>query len=440
MDIRNLTHRWSGAAVAPFLIAAACALCAHAQDRLSAAKLDYWRGLAASHDDSEEQFAEDEGVIQAALLNQPPALSQPAAPAQPAPRRGTVGARQSGVRLASVPNMFGDLAMTTATAFFFSQREDSFVSSIDIPTSQSIRSAKIAENDTPIPVDRIFFNYNHFHNLFEVRELELFSGTPPIIRQEPLDRFTVGFEKTFFDGLASVELRMPFNGTYDTQLENSGIDGGNVGNLAVVLKGLMYDDGMTAVGAGVALSTPTGSDTDVRFGGATLRFNNEALHVLPYIGFIHAPGDPSWGWNDGLFLTGFAQLDLAASGNTIDGIPEFGDPFVLGTLTEQNLLYLDLGAGYWFFRDPYAPRWTGVALVGEFHYTTAIQDADLVGNPLTVAIGNPANRFDIVNGTLGLQFLMFEASSLRVAGVFPLGDEDHRFFDAEFQVQFNRRF
>jgi hypothetical protein len=46
-----------------------------------------------------------------------------------------------------------------------------------------------------------------------------------------------------------------------------------------------------------------------------------------------------------------------------------------------------------------------------------------------------------VNGTVGLQLLLFDASSLRVAGVFPLGDRpDQRFFDAEVQVQFNRRF
>jgi hypothetical protein len=31
-------------------------------------------------------------------------------------------------------------------------------------------------------------------------------------------------------------------------------------------------------------------------------------------------------------------------------------------------------------------------------------------------------------------------ANLRVAGVFPLGDEDRRFFDSEVQVQFNHRY
>jgi len=46
----------------------------------------------------------------------------------------------------------------------------------------------------------------------------------------------------------------------------------------------------------------------------------------------------------------------------------------------------------------------------------------------------------VLNGTVGVQFLLFDASSLRVAGVFPLGGEDRRLFDSEVQVQFNRRF
>jgi len=40
-----------------------------------------------------------------------------------------------------------------------------------------------------------------------------------------------------------------------------------------------------------------------------------------------------------------------------------------------------------------------------------------------------------------VQALMFDASSLRVGGVFPMGSRpDQRMFDAELQVQFNRRF
>jgi hypothetical protein len=95
------------------------------------------------------------------------------------------------------------------------------------------------------------------------------------------------------------------------------------------------------------------------------------------------------------------------------------------------------------YRNPYAERLTGVAAITELHYTTTLQDADRIAgqvNTTTLALNATGNRFDVLNGTVGLQFLLFDASSLRVAGVFPIGNEDRRLFDSEVQVQFNRRF
>ena len=87
--------------------------------------------------------------------------------------------------------------------------------------------------------------------------------------------------------------------------------------------------------------------------------------------------------------------------------------------------------GYWLYRDPEAPRLTGLAVVGEMHYVTSVQDADFVGgispvpgfpgSTATALIGNPDNRFDVVNATIGIQALLFEASSLRVAGAYARG-------------------
>jgi hypothetical protein len=237
---------------------------------------------------------------------------------------------------------------------------------------------------------------------------------------------------------------MPFNGTFDEQLQTVGVDGGNIGNLALVFKSLVYSDEALAIGAGLGIDTPTGKDVITRIDRAHLRFNNQALHLLPYIGFLYAPGDPTWGWNNGLFLTGFAQIDITTDGNAVNLIPPSGaGTLPLGKFTEQNLGFLDLGLGYWLYRNPYAERLTGLAVVSELHYTTSLQDSDVLafsagGADLTIA--GRGNRFDVLNGTIGVQMLMFEVSSLRVAGVFPLREEDQRFFDSEIQVQFNRRF
>jgi hypothetical protein len=199
-----------------------------------------------------------------------------------------------------------------------------------------------------------------------------------------------------------------------------------------------------AVGAGMAIDTPTGNDVVARLGPDRVRIRNEAVYLLPYIGFNYAPGDPRWGWGDGLFVTGVMQFIVATNGNTIE--LEFGPTTEeLGKYNDRTLMLLDLSAGYWLYRDPDAQRWTGLAVVGELHYTTSVQESDFAGGefPLTsFALGSPeGNRLDILNFTIGIQALLFDLSSFRVAGAFPLGSgPDERMFDSEVQFQFNRQF
>jgi hypothetical protein len=400
--------------------------------------------------ESEGDELADNEVEQATWLQQQPTLSTPGPQAQPS-RRSTSGSRQANVGLASVPNMFGDLGGATST--FILQKGPSpvggpsrSVGTFSLPIAGGgSRIGKISENDSPIPRDRIFFSYNHFQNVFQISETPLAPPGPTQIRQEPIDRYTLGFEKTFFEGWTSVEVRMPFTGSIDAQLPTFGYSStGNVGNLTVVLKKLVYMDYSTAVGAGVAIETPTGTDTFSRIDGTRLQFRNDATHLLPYIGFNWSPGDPRWGWGSGLFFSGFAQIDINTNGNRIDVVDQNNMPRgTLGTLTDQNLGFLDLAAGYWLYRDPDAPRLTGLAAITELHYTTTLQDVDRINGTVagnTIAINSTGNRFDILNGTIGVQALLFDASSLRVAGVFPMGNDDRRLFDSELQVQFNRRF
>jgi hypothetical protein len=361
-------------------------------------------------------------------------------------RRAATASRLASTSLASVPNMFGDLPLSTAIVVVpgIDGQRDIFFSQFSLPLNSAGRSGKLSENDSPIPQDRVFFNYNHFHNVFQLNETPLTTTGATVLRQEPLDRYTLGGEKTFLDGWTSIEVRMPFNGIPDPQLQTVGVEADSIGNLTVVLKALLSMSDTTAVGAGMAIATPTGSDTFIRLGTTNVRFQNESTHLLPYIGFVWAPGDPRWGWSDGLFLTGYAQMDIAASSNSVDVVGPGGVAIApVGQLTDQNLGFLDIGAGYWLFRDPDAPRLTGVAVVSELHYTTSLTDADEfvgIGNDALFAINNTDRRFDVLNGTIGVQALLFEATSMRVAGVFPLGDEDRRLFDSEMQFQLNRRF
>lgn len=67
------------------------------------------------------------------------------------------------------------------------------------PPFPSAGGFKIAENESPRPQDRIFFNNNFFDNI---------NNTNTDIAS--VQRQTIGFEKTFLDGDASVGVRVPF--------------------------------------------------------------------------------------------------------------------------------------------------------------------------------------------------------------------------------------
>jgi len=375
----------------------------------------------------------DDQVAPAALF-QPPALSQSTDPVRsPAPSR-SLASRQ---RLASVPNMFGDFGMTVAVVQFVSPQGVAR-GAFSVPGAGGSRRVKIGENNSPIPTDRAFFMYNHFHNAYQFQEINFTSFPPTLIqRQNPIDRFTLGVEKTFFDGDWSVEVRLPIVASLAVQGETFAVEGGNWGNLAVIVKRLLYADDNVALAAGLGIDAPTGSDFESQFGGSTLRFENDALHLLPYVGVVVDPGY-------GLFLMGYMQIDIATAGNDVLFGPQGSAGQSVGRFNEQNLMYFDVGGGYWLYENPYGECVTGVAALLEFHYTTAIQDTDEIafGQQFTNAfITTPGNRFDVVNVSAGVNVAFGEWSNLRVAGVFPLGDDfDQRFFDAEVQVQYNQRF
>ena len=362
-----------------------------------------------------------------------------AAPATRSPttrRVGPTGSRQANIRLASVPNMFGDIGMSSGQILVPRTPDPNGLGgsngSFSIPGAGGSRRVKIGENNVSLPTDRVYVMYNHFHNVFQITEQSGFG--PPIQSQAHVDKYTFGFEKTFFDELWSVELRQAFNSSFDYNGAGFGVDGGNVGNMAIILKNLLYIDDNTAVAGGVAFDLPTGNDVDVNVNGLLLDFQNDALHILPWVGFANNM--------DPFYVTGFAQLDIAANGNEIQAT-QFGNR-TIGTYNEQNLLYLDMAVGRFLYQNPYAERLTSIALQGELHYTTTIQDTDVVSatiNGQPFAYANAFNRQDIVNGTVALQFQLGLLSTFRVAAVAPLSEAiDERVFDAEVQAQYNRRF
>jgi len=292
---------------------------------------------------------------------------------------------------------------------------------------------KVAENNKALPMNRCYFMYNHFHNALDA---DADISTPGSERSFSADRFTVGLERTFLDDLWSVDVRMPFAATQRIDSGSLAIEGGSVGNLQVTLKRLLASGEYGALAAGLAIDAPTGADVNGQFLTTNFTVHNEALHLAPYIGFLRVP-------NDRFFWQGFLQVDVPTNGNQIDFVDTGGPSSgTFGTYTEQTLLYADVSAGYWLYRNPYANVVTGLASLVEFHYTTTLSDADVVVGsvptpPPTFQFGSLLGHMDVTNVTVGVHSELFGDTTLRVAGVFPLQDNVERPFDAELVVSLN---
>ena len=347
---------------------------------------------------------------------------------------------QEGTRLATLPDMFGDSfgrggVLTAASSV------PMVTTTSDVLLAGGSRGLKVAEHNKAIPMNRVYLVYNHFHNAAEFS----IAAPPPALATTnlPIDRYTLGAETRFGCGLWSLELQMPFTGDLDV-VDPGGLaefHSGQVGNLSAILKRLVYYDGLTSVVLGLGVETPTGSDFKSRTAVVSYLISNDAVHLHPYLGVLNSP-------SDSLFFHGFLQLDVATHGNLVTFEDTTGPGNVAGRFNDQTLLYVDVGGGYWLWRDPCGPLVTGLAALLEFHYTTTVNDTDsLLATPVGVGGGghvmsltNPGNRVDVVNVTAAVHAELDQYTSLRVGGVFPLRGSDNRFFDAEVAAQLIRRF
>jgi hypothetical protein len=291
---------------------------------------------------------------------------------------------------------------------------------VSLPIAGGDRRFKIAENVSPVPQDRVFFNFNHFQN----------SITDIQGQVRSLDRFTFGAEKTFFCGTSSVEVRVPFSSALNSvQSFASGAELTNTefGNVSLAFKTILWRNECTMLTGGLTENQPTGDDANVP--DIDLRVENDSAHLGPFLGLYHRPSDR-------LFIQSYVQIDIDPTGN--DVVDAFDDS-VVGVINDQNLLFLDLSIGYWLHRNECSCL-TGVAGLFELHYTTTVNDADEVdfnGDVIT----NPYNRIDIVDLTAGLLFEFNNRSTLSIGATAPVtSGPDNRNYDAELQVLFNRYF
>ncbi|MBL9165677.1 MAG: hypothetical protein JNL18_23340 [Planctomycetaceae bacterium] len=329
----------------------------------------------------------------------------------------------SALGLASIPFMIGDTNAGTCLAF------NGIIEWEVSNPSLSCSRLNISENNTAIPVDRAYFSYRHYENAAQLRLFQFADSFD-------VDQFTAGYERTFWEGMASVELRAPLEarlrsdfvsaivvdppgpeGTADlvVPLGSGGETQLEAGNLSIILKAKLVEQDRFLLSGGLGATLPTASDVDVGLalvgfpeiafanapnilaqsaGFSQYEFENETVYLSPFLAWVYAGPSRKW------FHQGFLQIEAAANPASFTAAGGYDNIFTdlarnpvgvasyniapgfEGKLQPQTLMRLNLGVGRELFAQPRADWLQRLAGLAELHYTTTLEDATLVDVPL----------------------------------------------------------
>lgn len=288
------------------------------------------------------------------------------------------------------------------------------------PLANPMTDLKVAEGESPIPMNRVFYRFNYYNNLNPNAYSSIYSP----YKQVNLFTNVFGFEKTFGEWF-SFGVRVPINGiealsrgTYYRLLPGPGqrvvavpgvpdYSSTQLGNINSIFKIKLAEDRNAAylISAGVAISFPTATTPRIDPGPST------ATVLQPFIGFVYA--------RNRFFAQGFGSMTL---------------PMIS---VQSLILFNDLGLGLWAYRDE-APKafLSGIAPTFEMHLNVPVQGPDRISTIFNRAGTLP---FDTqLNLTFGSTFEFFHAGTLGLGFVVPTVGPDP--FKFEFLAHFNVRF
>lgn len=314
----------------------------------------------------------------------------------------------------ATPSMLGDQLGIPALAFTTAKQNPNFP---PLPTNvpggarvegaamvPTVRSFKIADDESPRPRDRIYVGYNYFNEVNSTVN-RLFGAD---VHDITAHRYSLGLEKTLFDREASIGFRLPLNSlTADSSLPQ--LDGTStaVGDLSIILKYTLWEnpDNGNLFSAGLAITAPTGPDS---FAGSGAITSFHSTELQPYAGYIV-------NWNN-FFVHGFWALNVPTQSKDV------------------TLMYNDVGLGYYFDRrsennDPFI---TAIVPTFEVHVNTPLNHRGALD--LTDLAGTP----DWVTLTAGTTFELNRRATFAVALATPITGP--RPYDLEVLAQFNLRF
>jgi hypothetical protein len=279
---------------------------------------------------------------------------------------------------------------------------------------------KLSDNNNPLPRDRVIFDYDYFDN------------TPLSAQGVNVHRFSPGFEMTFLDHLASIEVRVPFASTLSSDAVEGGVTNtgqAELGDVHLTLKGLLYHGDVLNVCACLGIDLPTARDTRLRLEDGTIlaRIRNDSVLLTPCVAYLLTPCDR-------LFFQNWYEFVFDTKGSEVQVNPDLRGLQNIGRLRQHSLLEIDAQVGYWVYRAADPCAWLGgLAPFIELHYNSTMQRSNLVQGE-GFAIGMSNCRFDELNLTAGVLAPIHDNVLLTVGVVAPLRGQGDRSFDFEIGV------
>ena len=264
-----------------------------------------------------------------------PAPFFPPAPAADAEAAGPGLTSLERLSVVGIPQMLGDVSPVFGRAHLVASPSGG--NALRLPW---VRGYKMADNQSPRPLDRVYVVFNLFDDI-NTRNL---AGAG--LHDVRIYRDYFGIEKTFLDGNASVTLRLPVN-SITAQGVPPGVGSGRtaVGDLSILSKFALWQNRNTGdiLSAGLGIGTPTGPSS---FAGASYAKAANPAFFQPYLGFIKTFGN--------FYTQGFTAVDVPFDSNVV------------------TIYYNDLGMGYLFRATDPDQFITGFAPSMEVHVNTPL--------------------------------------------------------------------
>ncbi len=279
----------------------------------------------------------------------------------------------------------------------------------------------IADDFNPFPVNRFIFNFDYFQNTL------ITTGGWDVYR------YVLGFERTFFDGLASVELRFPFAATLNSDIDFQGESTSTeFGNVRLLMKMLLYQSERFALSGGLAMHFPTADDTRVsRLDGTPLvEFNNEAIVLTPYAGLWFAP-------TKRLGVQTMLAFNVDPNGNPVFANLDNQGLRRVGRISGPTTILSSTQLSYMMIQNN-DPR-SAIQSLGpfvEFHYRSMLEEPDLV-RVGSFAIGVKQIGRQEMNCSAGVTSRFGNRFIFSAGVVIPLGGEEDRTFDFQAGIRLN---